>query len=179
MKDNKLVIVGGAGRNVGKTEFCCRLIQKMSRRQDVYGLKVSVVLPHELGYHGDHSSLPADTALFKEHNRASNKDTSRMLRAGAKAVYFLHGEDETIAQGYHQLKTLLPPDSLIISESNSLAAHIEPGLLIVVKGPDTDIKPRAAALISSADMVVNSDGLSGFSELDRLGVDTQNNWRLL
>lgn len=179
MKDKKLLIVGGAGRNVGKTEFCCRLIQKISDHHDVYALKVSAVLPDELAFHGDHSSLPAHIKLFKEQNRASAKDTSRMLRAGAKAVYFLHGDDESIVKGYYQFKQQIPHDSLILSESNSLAAHIEPGLLTVVKGMDTEIKQRAAALLSSADIIVNSDGLSGFSELDRFDIDTRNNWTLL
>ena len=179
MKDKKLLIVGGVGRNVGKTEFCCRLIQKISGRYDVYGLKVSAVLPDELAYHGDHSSLPAAINLFKEENRVSTKDTSRMLRAGAKAVYFLHGDDETIIKGYLQFKQQIPQGSLIVSESNSLAARIEPGLLTVVKGTGKDIKPRAAVLLSSADIVVNSDGRSGFSELDRVDVDTDTNWTLL
>ncbi len=179
MKDKNLLIVGGAGRNAGKTEFCCRLIQKLATHHDIYALKVSAVLPDELMYHGDHSSLPADIKLFKEENSKSTKDTSRMLRAGAKAVYFLHGDNETIVKGYHQFKQQIPPGSLIISESNSLAAHIEPGLLVVVKAAGEDIKSRAAALLASADIVVHSDGQTGFSELDRIEIDIYNNWHLL
>ena len=38
-----MIIVGGAGRNVGKTEFACELIRQSAERHSVVAVKVTTI----------------------------------------------------------------------------------------------------------------------------------------
>jgi hypothetical protein len=83
---NRLPRVGGTGRHVGKTEFICRLIQKISAQRPVYAIKVSAIFPDEELYHGDHLTDEPSLHLLGETNNTSDKDTSRMLQAGCPGI---------------------------------------------------------------------------------------------
>lgn len=52
LKNKRLLVVGGTGRDVGKTEFVCKLMGKISEYRPVYALKVSAIFPDEELYHG-------------------------------------------------------------------------------------------------------------------------------
>jgi hypothetical protein len=167
----KLLVVGGTGRNVGKTEFACRLIALFAARADIYGLKVSAVYPGEMDLHGAHPDEVGKGVLFREVRRDSNKDTARMLRAGAKEVYYLRDDGANIAAGYRKFTELIPQHALVVCESNSLAGVVRPGLHLVVRTVAGPVKERSLALLTAADLVVVSDGVSGFPELMRIDVD--------
>ena len=169
--NNRLILIGGTGRNVGKTEFVCRVIKKFAATHDIYALKVSAVLPSEETFHGDHSQDPSGQPLFEESDATRSKDTSRMLRAGARRVFYLQSGDEHILAGYEQFLELIPENSLIVCESNSLGYHVVPGAHIVVKGDGMSVKPRAEGLLETADLVVISDGKSGFPELESIAIN--------
>ena len=177
-RDQNLLIVGGAGRNVGKTEFACRLIEKISTVCPIYALKVSAVFPDETLFHGDHSGEGARDQLFEETRRDSPKDTSRMLRAGARQVFYLRGEDSAIAFQYAILRRQLPSNCALICESNSLGQYVIPGLHIMVTTTDAAIKPRARKRMALADLIVTSDGISGFREVQRIQYDPATHWFL-
>jgi hypothetical protein len=174
--DNTLLIVGGTARNVGKTEFVCRLIKKTSANNSVYALKVSAIFPDEGIHHGDHSGEPEDQHLFEEKRHDTAKDTSRMLRAGAKRVFYLRCEDNCILEVFNRFRKQLPADTAIVCESNSLAKHVQPGLLIMVTKDGEEVKPRAKARMDHADLIVVSDGSSGFKELDQIHYDKDKHW---
>ena len=91
---DRLIIVAGSGRNVGKTACACRLIEKFSGETPIYGLKVSAIHPDEEIYHGGHDETTADGRLFEETRIDLDKDTARMLRAGARRVWYLKDELE-------------------------------------------------------------------------------------
>lgn len=173
-----LLIVGGAGRNVGKTEFVCRLIAAFSARYEIYALKVSAIFPDEQLYHGDHSQDSPARALFEEKRFDTSKDTSRMLRAGAKKVFYLRGDDEGIEAGYWEFLQKIPGDALVVCESNSLRSVVEPAIHIVVRSVSGEVKPRAQTQLVQADMVVCSDGATGFAELARIEVAAGNRWKM-
>lgn len=177
-RDQNLLIVGGAGRNVGKTELVCRLITKVSTDCPIYALKVSAVFPDETLFHGDHSGEGSQEQLFEETRCDSQKDTSRMLRAGARRVFYMRGEDSAIASQYTSLRRQLPPDSALICESNSLGQYVIPGLHIMVKTTDKAIKPRARRRMALADLIVTSDGTSGFREVRRIQYHPEKKWYL-
>lgn len=177
IEDKKLVLVGGAGRNVGKTEFVCRLIKKIARDHPVYALKVSAIFPDERLYHGDHSSEQLGSALFEETSDETSKDTSRMLRAGAERVFYLRSDDSSILTLYNQFRRGISADALVICESNSLGQFVNPALYIMVKSLSGEIKARALPQLERADMVVVSDGISGFPEIAEIEV-IQKTWHL-
>ena len=43
IQKKNLILVGGSGRNVGKTRFACRLIEREARRRSVIGIKITVI----------------------------------------------------------------------------------------------------------------------------------------
>jgi len=177
-KDERLLVVGGAGRNVGKTEFVCRLIAKFAATRDIYGLKVSTIFPDEALYHGTHADNEPVHQLFEETRRELAKDTSRMLRAGAKEVYYLRSDDLRIKESFEYFRNQVPANAIIICESNSLGQVVIPGLYIMVRSTDGQVKPRAIDQLKKADIVVVSDGISGFPELDHIQLSDNNSWQV-
>ncbi|SHO46749.1 P-loop NTPase family protein [Desulfopila aestuarii] len=174
-----LLIVGGTGRNVGKTEFVCRLIAKLSLQTDIYALKVSAIHPDEEIYHGDHGGDCSSLGQLAEESRqVGNKDTIRMLRAGAKRVFYLRSDGSGIEKGFQEFLNTIPEEAAIICESNSLGDVVDPALLIVVKAAAGQVKPRAIAQLERADLVIISDGQSGFPQLEKIDYDTVAGWYL-
>lgn len=178
IRDINLLLVGGAGRNVGKTEFVCRVIRKISRQNDVYGLKVSTIFPDEQLYHGSHDNDLNDYMLFEETRLDTTKDTSRMLLAGAKRVFYLQSDEAGLANGFEKFKKAIPAGAIVVCESNSLGLVIEPGLHIVVKSVTGGVKKRAVRQLEEADLVVVSDGESGFPELSVISYSPKDGWIL-
>ncbi len=178
INDTRLLIVGGSGRNVGKTEFVCRLIEKLRYRHKVFALKVSAVFPDEEIFHGDHVADESSGNLFEETRRDTTKDTSRMLRAGACRVFYLRSSDADIRNGFAEFKRQVPSDAVIVCESNSLIRFVNPGLFILVKAKRGSVKSRVHSLSGRADMVVISQGESGFPEIERIELSNNNSWIL-
>ncbi len=178
IENKKLILIGGTGRNVGKTEFVCRLISMTAKKCDVYALKVSAIFPDEDIFHGNHEGALETQSLFEETRRDTSKDTSRMLRAGAKKVFYLQSDDRFIKKGYNQFCDLIPEGAIVVCESNSLGSHVKPGLHVIVTHSELPIKPRAKKQIELADIVITSNGKEGFPELERFSFDSSNDWVL-
>lgn len=179
MKNNKrLLIVGGTGRDVGKTEFLCQLIQRVSRNHQVYALKVSAIFPDEELFHGSHEESENSLHLYEELNPSTTKDTSRMLRAGAQRVFYLRSNDEGILDGYNSFVRQIPSQAIIVCESNSLSQFIKAALTVVIKALNKPIKDRAIILLENADLIVNSDCISGFPELKSVCYSEPGGWEL-
>lgn len=177
--DSQLLIVSGTGRNVGKTELVCRLIARFSAQTEIFALKVSAIFPDEHLLHGDHTNIGTDRTLFRETRRDTPKDTSRMLRSGASGVYYMQGDRTSIEADFLSLRRSLPQQSIIISESNSLADVVRPGLHIVVTSRSGEIKPRALPLLDTADLVITSDGASGFPGIEAVELDPSKGWHVI
>ena len=176
--NNRLLVVGGTGRDVGKTEFICRLIQKISTDHPVYALKVSSIVPDEDRYHGNHSVNEPGLHLFEETSRITDKDTSRMLRAGAVQVFYLRTDSTNIQTSFDDFLTHIPDNAVVICESNSLGQFVRPAISIMVKPLSGEIKPRAVAQLECADLVVVSDGKSGFPELGSIVFSAAIGWEM-
>lgn len=173
-----MIIIGGAGRNVGKTEFACRLIQKFSSRTDIYGLKVSSIYPDEEIFHGDHSGLSAADRLFEETRLEGGKDTSRMLRAGARQVFYLRSDDKGIGSAFAEFQKQIPAKAVVVCESNSLIKIVRPALFLVVRSVNGDVKARALPLLEAADAVIVSDGITGFPDIENISYHHSSGWYL-
>ncbi len=174
-RDDKLLVIGGAGRNVGKTEFACRLIEKTARDNEVYGLKVSAIFPDEMTLHGRHDEGEKH-CIFEELRDDTDKDTSRMLRAGAKKVFFISCTNENVLTSYHMFRNELPEDVPIICESNSLVSCCKPALHLIVVPHTGEIKKRVVEKMNQADMIIRSDGESGFPQLDVIAYSIKKGW---
>lgn len=174
--NNHLLIVGGTGRDVGKTEFVCRLIEKISPQRPVYAIKVSSIFPGEELYHGTHFENESNLHLFEETKRESEKDTSRMLNAGAARVFYLRTDGPGILTGFTEFVKKIPANSAVVCESNSLGQYVRPALSIMVRSKDGTVKPRAITQLQRADLTVVSDGVSGFPELASISFSERDGW---
>jgi hypothetical protein len=161
-----LLIIGSTGRNTGKTEFACKIIEKFSTRKELIGVKVIPVDKNEEKCHrgadgcGLCDSLTADYEIIEEKTTDSPKDTSRMLKAGAKKAYLLIVDRNSLEKGIEALLEILPDKALIVIESNTIRKVIEPGLFLVIKKPsDKSVKHSCAEVIAFADKIIELNNM--------------------
>jgi len=129
-----LIIVAGDGRNSGKTWMCRRIITESG----VSGLTAIKISPHfhEPGEGLELISENEGFALYEETNHATGKDSSEMLRAGARKVYYIQSNDQSTDRAFREALNLIPPHDPIVCESPSLIRHFEPGVFIIMVSED-------------------------------------------
>jgi molybdenum cofactor guanylyltransferase len=161
----QLLLVGSSGRNAGKTEFACGVLRAQEPGRPVAAVKATTV--HERdgtcarGGEGCGACTTFDGpfCLTREDGTAEEKDTGRLLAAGASPVYWLRAHQDHLAEAARALLRVLGPATPWICESNSLAAVVEPGAFVVVHdrsgGP---IKESCREVWDLADDVVLRDG---------------------
>lgn len=156
-----ILIIGSTGRNIGKTVFACKIIENHSTQKEIIGLKVVPVDKNEANCHrgldtcGLCDSLTGDYKIIEEKTIDSTKDTSRMLRAGAKKVYLLLVDKNKLEKGAQAILNKIPDKAFIVVESNIIRNVIEPGLFIVIKETtNNSIKPRCTEVIEFADKTI-------------------------
>ena len=170
-----MIMVGAGGRNVGKTEFACSLIRKFSPEHDVIGIKVTTIEQAHASCHrggegcGACASLEDNFCITEETDSNSDKDTCRMLAAGAKKVFWLRVLKEHLSEGINALLTAIGPDAVSVCESNSLRLVVEPGLFFMFKAAGSDeCKPSAGRVEKYADRTVLFDGSDFDINLDQI-----------
>lgn len=163
-----MVMIGAAGRNVGKTEYACDLIRAVAPTQLVVGLKVTTIAerngrcPRGGAGCGVCTSLKGDFCLTEERDAESGKDTCRMLNAGAQHVFWLRVLKHALNAGVDALHAALPPNVPVVCESNSLRNVLKPDLLLIIKEENsTTIKQTAAHVMADANRIILFDG-TGF-----------------
>jgi molybdopterin-guanine dinucleotide biosynthesis protein A len=162
IKKANFIIFGSTGRNTGKTEFACRLIEKYSKKHQLYAVKVVTIDPDEGSCPrggegcGVCTSLKGDYEISEETQSDTDKDTSRMLRAGAYKVYFLKVRFDELENGLKALLKIIPDNALTVCESNSIRKVIEPGLFLVIKNlKEKQVKESCAEVIHYANKVID------------------------
>lgn len=166
MINNKnIIIIGATGRNNGKTEFACNLIKQLSEKHEVIGVKVTTIKEDgEKCPRGEHgcgvcSSLTTNYELTEEKNILSQKDTAKMLRAGANKVFWLRVFKKSLDEGVNELLYNIPSNVVVVCESNSVRFALKPGLFIIIKNSlDNLIKKSCKEVYHFADKIIVSDG---------------------
>jgi hypothetical protein len=150
-----MVMIGGNSRNTGKTTMACTLINKLSVTHEIIGLKVTSIRPGEQGFHGNHEEeSEMDTYIYEELNSESNKDTSKMLRAGAKRVYYIRLVPDSGEKPILHFLSRYINNQVIVCESRSLRNLVTPGFfLMMMKSPNDGTEKDVSAYISIADKV--------------------------
>jgi molybdopterin-guanine dinucleotide biosynthesis protein A len=166
-----MLLIGATDRNVGKTTFACDIIKKFSANAPVVALKITVIkknngmCPRGGEGCGVCSSVSGNFMITEELNTDSQKDTSQMLAAGSKKVFWLRVMEQHMQEGVKTLldniKKTVGLNLAIICESNSIRKVIEPGLFVVFKKKDDNyIKPSCHDVIEFADKIINKDMLT-------------------
>ncbi|MFC2106953.1 hypothetical protein ACFLRY_01330 [Bacteroidota bacterium] len=172
-----ILLVSGNGRNSGKTSLACKIIEKHAESQHIIGLKIS---PHFHALNENEIFITKKNGynILKEESRDSGKDSSRMLIAGAKEVYFIQSDDENLDEAFHTLMKIIGNDSLIVCESGGLRRKIHPGVFLLLNRKDvTEFKPGARDLKILADRLVTFD--DGNFDLDPGEISvSDNSWKI-
>ncbi|WP_372947446.1 hypothetical protein [Mariniphaga sp.] len=129
-----ILLVAGTGRNIGKTITVCRIIARLAQEHEPVGVKIS---PHFHELDGDPKYLfQSENFVIVEEKNISRKDSSRMLQAGAKTVYYVQCKPGYLAGAMDYLLPLLGSESPVTVESGGLYDILEPGLLIFITGKE-------------------------------------------
>ncbi|GHV28322.1 hypothetical protein AGMMS4952_11680 [Spirochaetia bacterium] len=165
----QMILIGGTGRNRGKTVLAEELIRRFKGRFSVVGLKVTTVAHMggvcPRGGAGCGACSIAEKYVLAEEpensvtppSGCSNKDTARLLYAGAERVFWLRSLRSALDEGYRAVLEKIPPGALIIGESNSLREVVNPGCFIMVSsGLGEQVKPSAARVVNLAQITLES-----------------------
>ncbi|GEM_PF-637105 len=172
-----LLIIGGTGRNVGKTTLATMLFNKNSNSK-IIALKVSTHRKEEESFHGTHEFYPAENyRIFVETGIQPWKDTARLLSSGASGAFYIEASADKIQEAFDEfMNSYNPEQHPVICESRSLRKHIRPGIFILLASPENSIsdfdKERADFIFYSDS---NLDDLSQLAERIQL---TDNGWKL-
>lgn len=150
-----LLLIAGTGRNVGKTSLACALIGQASISHKVIGVKIS---PH---FH-EHSSSEkiivrsSDFEIIEELKPMGNKDSSRMLKAGASRVFYVQTKnDDALIEVMKELQQFWSDETPVILESGGLRHFIDPGLFLVCRSEgQTEMKPHLKVLEPKVDQFI-------------------------
>ncbi len=173
-----ILLVSGSGRNCGKTTVACDIIKQKKKNGIVYGLKIT---PH---FHStEKEQLIVDSGvgykIFRETDSYSGKDSSRMLGAGAKAVYFIQCTDVNLPEIKEQLNHIIPKGFPIVCESGSFANVYQPGLHILVIGANVDESKRSyKSNLKKAEVIITSEEFTQSNMSGNLSFK-DNHWTLL
>ncbi|HLN53781.1 MAG TPA: hypothetical protein VK212_08730 [Lentimicrobium sp.] len=173
--DSNLLIIGGSGRNVGKTSLALILFEKYKHFK-MLGLKVSSHRKNEENYHGAHTFYPADNyKIIQEQGIQPWKDTARMVNAGASSAYYIEAASDMISFAYNDFNQKYNPNHFpVICESRSLRKHIKPGAFILLIDTMDKISNDD---INSADLIYRyKDGLDNLANLATQIRLNENGW---
>lgn len=152
IKIPNLLLIGGNGRNVGKTTLACKIISFFSTKTKVTGVKIS---PHQHFYNDEDVLFRNEKIIVLDEKRNTKKDSSLMLQAGADKVYFVMVKPEHLIESIDKLIELLPKN-LIVCESGGLHEFVTPGLFFMVKRKEDEIVKKH--LLRFNPTIVKNDG---------------------
>jgi hypothetical protein len=127
-----VLLVTGNGKNVGKTTLSCRIIENNKQRADLVCVKIST---HFHEFYEDDKVLEQNERfiLIEELKRGTGKDSSQMLDAGAKRVFFLMVKDDHLPEAFARLQAELEDTNVaMIIESAALRKVLKPCLFTMI-----------------------------------------------
>lgn len=176
-RTERLLIIGGTGREAGKSSLAALLISKYADR----GITAVKITPHR---HPDVTGLTVITGsskfqVYEEKNSTSEKDSSRMLRTGASKVFLIVSGEARLGEAFAALIPFLPAGVPVICESPALRRLIEPDLFILMLHSDGQNPERKNIddLIPLADMSFTLRDLE-HNKADIIDLDADSRWHI-
>lgn len=133
-----LLIISGAGRNVGKTTLACQLIEKYKKHVPITAVKISSHF-HDLTPFQKIMIQQEGLIISEEKDRMSSKDSSRYLQAGAVHAFYMQSTAENIPLVHHWMTENLK--GWVICESASLGNHVIPDQGVFVSDNNSEKQP--------------------------------------
>jgi len=146
-----LILISGTGRNSGKTTMACKIIERLSSTHQVVAIKIS---PHP---HQNQLLKPFISGngfnVWKETTPPEGKDSWRMQKAGAQAVFYIESSNNALYQAFTETLQYIDKQSVIVCESGGLRNFIKPALFLMATNPAQTPKPSSLELLPLADTV--------------------------
>jgi len=184
IKIDGMLMIGSSGANVGKTKLACELLRRLSGPRDVAAVKVTTIsdrdgqCPRGGEGCGVCSSLEGNFRITQETNRHSDKDTGRLLSAGAIRVYWLTVLKTHLEEGASALVETLGPHTTCICESNSLRDVVEPDLFLLACSQNSKPWKESARRVQGyADRIVTASHNTFDLDLSRIEL-VAGKWKL-
>lgn len=172
-----ILTIAGEGRNVGKTLLACNIISKFSRQYNIIGLKITA---HKHRDTGDAKIVyqQGETSLLEETNQQSNKDTARMLAAGANRSFLLQTSESAIEDALIIFLSMIKKGSLIVCESGMLGTMNSKGLNLFVRQLNCQVSVIDKKISGSEINRIVTYTVNGFDiDLNKLVIEN-NHWKL-
>ncbi len=178
-----VLLIGAAGRDAGKTTFACEIIRRF-QNVPLNAAKVTAIqardgmCPRGGKGCGVCTSLEGDYCITEETDPEGEKDTQRLLAAGAQRVLWLRVLKSKLAEGAGAFLDAFCPNRPLVCESNSLRNAVVPSLFLMVKHSESkEVKVSAQRVLSRADAVIYSDGKRFQFDFERISL-AATGWQL-
>lgn len=182
-----MLLVGAASRNAGKTVFLERVVRRLSRDRPVIAVKATVIRSHEgpggcarggVGC-GVCQSLGSRPFIIQdETGDHPDKDTARLLHAGASESIWARIAEAHMAEARDALLSRIGGKGAIVCESNTFRLAVEPDLFLVMRRRgEAWAKDSCRKVQPFADREILSDGVGWDLDPDFLGFD-EDGWIL-
>lgn len=135
-----IVVVGGSGRNVGKTSLMCGLIAALPEFRWI-AVKIT---SHEHG-------MPEP--VWEERETGQERDTAHYLQAGARRAFLVTAEEAELSERVRELHAKVGSEAHLIFESNRIVEWLQPDLCLAVRG-EGEAKASFARFVQRADAKV-------------------------
>jgi hypothetical protein len=130
-----LMLIAGTGNKSGKTTFACRVIEQFRQ----CGIAAVKITPHF------HEMTPGllllaenkGFSIFEELNPLTNKDTSRMLSAGAHKVFLAKVTDNDLLNAFNEILKFIPDGTPIVCESPGLRYFLDPAIFVIMRSEES------------------------------------------
>lgn len=144
------MVVGGSGKDVGKTGLVCAVISAL-REMDWTAVKIT---GHD--YSSDESANFAGAVIREEERAGEETDTGRYLLAGARRALLVTraGDEVPIAE----IRRAVGADRNVIFESNRIVEFVEADVCLALVGGD-ERKASFERLLRGANAVVMVGGV--------------------
>ncbi len=147
-----MLLISGNGRNVGKTTLACRIISHLSKTNEVTGIKIS---SHFHNYNAEPLVEKDGEFVILKEKDTNQKDSSRMLQAGASHVFYVMAKKNYLDKAFRSLIPFLD-NQAVVCESGGLHQYIQPGIFLFVNEKERKIeKPEH---LDFNPVVVENDG---------------------
>jgi hypothetical protein len=165
----QMILIGSFGRNSGKTTLALELIRIWKNYFPVIAIKITSIDHKGSVCHRGDARCGACTGFEGKYvleeeqgqtsvqceSQKSEKDTAKMLKAGARKVFWLRSFRTSLKEAFTVFLGKIPSGSLIICESNSLAKLIKPACFIMLAhSRDYPEKPSTEGLITEANLTL-------------------------